>query len=128
MPVLIDEIVETETLSALILPWAKERHPEKYEKTLAVVGREETFRAYLVRLVEVRWNEEKAWRGTVPLSVLELTSLQVTMLHRPSGTKVVCGGRQAKDRLFSFYDLTMDKAAFEQLLEAIEVFDLERVE
>jgi hypothetical protein len=80
-------------LGALILPWAKEHQPDAYQKTLGVVSRPAAYRAYLLRLVELRWESEPGWREQVPLRVLDETALEVKMRHPGLGVEILVQGR-----------------------------------
>lgn len=100
-------MTSTDALCAIILPWAKEKHAEKYTQTLAVAREPTTFRRYLVRLIEIRCEEEgHAWTGVVPLDVLEESA--VTMSFRAGDTVLEVKGRLAAgDRVWSFAELAM---------------------
>jgi hypothetical protein len=56
-------------IAAIILPWAKAQHPEKYADTLKVAANERTFRRYMIRLIEIRWTEDtdRTWRNEISM-------------------------------------------------------------
>lgn len=122
-----DELIE------LILPWAKEHHPDKYAKTIEQANRPIAFRRFLVRLIEIRCAEDRAWRNTVPLSVLEETSLSVTLRHKGTGREFTVGGQATSGRHVSFRMLGMclhpenasQAGTLDAMLTANDVFDLE---
>lgn len=101
-----------EEMGALILPWAKEHRPDPYKQTIAVSGNAATFRAYLIRLIEVRWDAEPDWRPQVPLRALEETALTVRMRHPGLGVEIDVEGRldpttrrPREGRQFSFQNM-----------------------
>lgn len=90
-------ITPTEEIAALILPWAEANHPEKHAATLAVQSQPRTYRRYLIRLLEIRWEEDsKTWRNEIPLSVLDESAVRMTTHHRATGTPIHVGGRLAR--------------------------------
>lgn len=106
----MSESFSDDELAALVLPWAKEHKLDAYEKTLAVANRPAAFRNYLVRLLEVRWLEDEAWRTDVPLRALEATSLSLKFKARLLGEGVeihVAGERYQGERQWSFGELQM---------------------
>jgi hypothetical protein len=119
----------TELMVETILPWAKENSPEAYKKTLAVARRPKTFRRYLSRLVEIRWEASPSWRTTAPLRVLEETSLTQKARHVPTGTTIEIKGRGAKPpREWSFGLLAAmieNGIPFEIVHSAQEILELE---
>lgn len=120
-----------EELAALILPWCKATHPDKYQQTLAVSANPSAFRRYMIRLVEIRWSSDTdvAWRDQVPVSVLEESGLTVKMQHRPTGEMIEVKGRLApKPRTWTFAELTATPEQFLLLLAAKKTLDLEIVE
>lgn len=131
-------LLETnELLAALILPWAKEKHPEKYAGTLKVAANPATLRRYLIRLIEIRWAdpaEDTTWRGEVPLSVLEDSAIQLPMRHVPTGETFQIKGRLAPGpRVWTFAELAsfmaQDKPneAMAAAVLAKQALDLEHV-
>lgn len=124
--------LSNEELAALILPWAKEHKPEPYAKTLAVAGKPDTFRAYLARLIELRWNEEKEWRTSAPLRALEETALVVRMRHPGIGVEIEVKGRRAPGGrqwgFCSMADMLERGVDFETAHRIITGFDLEVVD
>jgi hypothetical protein len=132
-------VTTNDELVALILPWAKTAHPDKYESTLAVAKNAATFRRYLIRLIEIRWSEEPAWASSaiVPLSVFEESALTMTFVHRPTGTSFEVKGRLAPGpRVWTFAELAMltalpvdeRTATLTQLVAAKRELDLVHVE
>lgn len=120
----------TAELVALILPWAKEHEPEKYEATLKVATNDKTFRRYLIRLIEIRWaREDYTWRRTIPLDVLEDSALTMTVTHRPTGRRMHVKGRLAEGpREWSFGELAMltdEPERMGALFAAKDILDLE---
>lgn len=115
-----DELIE------LVMPWAKAHKPEAYRKTLEVAARPVAFRNYLLRLLELRCQGESGFLSTVPLRLLEETSLVVKVQHRPTGRVVEVAGAQVRPRQMGFSDLGREPDDFRALLDVIEAFDLER--
>lgn len=115
-----------EELAALILPWAETEMPEPYHQTLIASAKgADLYRKYLIRLVEVRATQDKAWRNQLPLVVLEETGLAVVVRHKPSGVLLTVAGRKVKDRKFGFsllWGLTSDTVT--AFLESDKQFDL----
>lgn len=91
-------------LAGFILPWAKQWKPEPYAATVAVAGRPVAFRKYMLRLVELRYTEERSFRLTVPLSVLEETGLTQRM-RLPDGDVIEVKGKEAGERQWGFGEL-----------------------
>lgn len=115
-------------LSALILPWAKEKHPDKYAATLKVAVKQATFRRYVARLIEVRYEEEPEWRERAPLRALEETSLRVRMRHPATGTEIEVCGRGVEGRTWGFAEMAEALEAgldFETVKRIKDGFDLE---
>ena len=106
-------------LSALVLPWAYEEHQDWYDATLAVSADAKKFRAYLLRLIERRVEQEPAFLRTLPLSILDETTITKTIKFH--GKEIVVGGINP----VSWRHLGQDKEAFETWLETIDLFDLE---
>lgn len=86
--------MSNDDLAAVILPWAKAAHPEKYEATVGVSPRPQAFRRYLLRLIEIRWEEDPAWRHDAPLRALEETSI-VQRMRLAGGAEIVVKGKRA---------------------------------
>lgn len=119
----------TDELIAFILPWAKEHHRDKYDATLAVQNNENAFRKYMIRLVEIRWAEDKEFRLTVPCSILEETAISATLQDKQTGKTIVVGGKHVKGRQWGFRELaTLDRKDFETLRVTKETLDLEMVD
>jgi len=108
-------------LSALVLPWAYEEHRDWYDATLAVASNAKSFRVYLLRLVERRVEEESGFIRTVPLSVLDETTITRTVKFH--GKEIVVGGINP----VSWMQLNQDSDALEAWLETIDLFDLEKM-
>ena len=117
-----------DALAALVLPWAKERHPEKYAETLKVAARPMTFRRYLTRLVEIRCAEDKGFVLSLPVSVLEETALVVRARDRKTGKVYEFKGRLAGPREHAISELALDPDVFDFMLLVQETLDLEYVE
>lgn len=117
--------MSNEELFAFIGAWAKANHFEKYEATLKVAKIPATFRRYLVRLVEIRVEEDRTFLREVPLSVLDDSKLRVKMRHRPTGAVVECAGRLAEgERVWSFAELAATPEDFALLMAAREHLDM----
>lgn len=121
-----------DSLAALILPWAKEHHPEGYAKTVASAAwGYNPYRLRLLRLVEIRCEREPAWRNSgVPLSVLDETSVHFKAKHLPSERTLIVGGKSAPPGTndLRFSDLTWLSAEdMDAVLTVIEEFKTERV-
>lgn len=125
--------INNERLAAVILPWAKDKYPERYQQTLAVASKPDTFQRYMVRLVELRWKEEPdtEWLLRVPLTVLEETD--ISLKARLFGREVVVCGKKVLDRTWSFgelYCLMIDpdkdsrRTTVEDLIHVKHTFDL----
>lgn len=121
-------------LAGVILPWAKQYHPDKYDATLKAAAVPATFRRYLLRLVEIRWaeasaegasEEERAWRLTVPVSVLDETSVRLKVLRRPTGEVMEFQGDKAEgEQTHRFHELVMGPDEFDALQRAKQMLDL----
>jgi hypothetical protein len=129
--------VRDDELAALILPWAKENRPDAYTKTLSVASRPEAFRAYLARLIELRWEAEPEWHDQVPLRALEETAITVRMRHPELGVEIEVQGRldpetrkPRRGRQFGFTHMAdaIDKGvSFESYHKIITAWDLETI-
>ncbi len=94
------------TLAPAILPWAKEHQPTMYDDTVAQYKQSlRRFRNYCVRLIEIRWKEDRAWRMTVPASILEHTDISVTFEQQ--GWSFTVSGKKCTHRTWSFLELAM---------------------
>lgn len=113
-------------LQRVVLPWAKVRHPEKYEQTLKVAGVRRSFEAYLLRLLEIRYAEEPAARGTLPILALEETKLVVRARLR-DGRAVEFKGRKLSPRTHAIAELAMDPEEWAQFDYARRLLDLEYI-
>lgn len=87
-------MIDVEILEELVMGWAQENHSSAYDMTLAVQTEPRTYRRYLQRLVEIRWEREPEWRYAVPLRVLEDTSIVATFRHGSS--EFECSGRRVE--------------------------------
>ncbi len=116
-------------LAELILPWAFEAHPDKHAQTVAQQELPKTYRRYLLRLVEIRCMEDRAWMTSqVPISVLDETSLTRKLKDRKSGLVLTFGGMRATGTiLFRFAELNLERNGFDVLWKAKEALDLEYV-
>ena len=97
-----------QALAALTLAWAKESHPDAYGATLAVSGDPVKFRAYMARLVELRYEADP---GSVPMWALEETSISIRMRTKQGREITVAGKRATGERTWGFAELA-------QMLEA----------
>lgn len=113
---------------ALILPWAKQNHPEKYAQTIKMAKHPEMFGKYLCRLIEIRWGAEKDFRRTVPCHILEETSIVAKFRDRRTGNVIEVKGRTATGgRTWGFKELLTDRESFDELSAWKREFDLELV-
>ena len=118
-----------EQLAKLILPWAKERHPEKYQQTLRVAAIHDTFRRYMLRLVEIRVEEEPGWINEVSVLVLEETKLVQRLKDRQTGDVYEVKGKLADGpRITTFAELALPREDFLSLQRAKQALDLEYVD
>jgi len=121
--------VSTEQLSAMVLPWAKKEHPEKYEQTIKVSMKADTFRRYLVRLLEIRCRSDRDFLGKVPVSLLDETSLVIWVRDRKTGELFEVKGREApRPHINRFWELALSKSDFEAMKIAKGALDLEHVD
>jgi hypothetical protein len=118
-----------EVMTALILPWAKKNHPEKYQQTIQIAKNPQTFRLYLIRLIEIRWMEDQTFRSEVPCSVLEETKIVVKLRDRKSNREIEVRGKAATGgRVWGFQELAnLNRESFDALMELKSFFDLELV-
>jgi hypothetical protein len=105
--VVLDE--QNQTLAALVLPWAREQHKAKYDQTLLVASQPEVFRRYLVRLLELRWEQdgdiEADWKKNVPFWALEETNVVV---HATAfGQPIEICGRKVLNRTWAWAEMAM---------------------
>lgn len=96
-----------ELLESLVQNWAKQHRPDAWEKTEKVRPRPDAFRAYLIRLVELRYEAEPEWRTQVPLSVLEETALTAKMRLRGTDRIIDVSGRKVVPRRWGFQELAL---------------------
>ena len=128
-------MLSNDQLAGFILPWTKENHPDKYDLTLKAASVSGTFRRYLLRLVEVRWQKageegadekEKEWKLTVPVSVLDETSVRMKVLRKPTGEVMEFQGDKAEgSQTHRFHELLMGPDEFDALQRAKQSLDLE---
>lgn len=121
-------MTSSDEIFALVAAWAKAKHPEKYDATLKVARNPETFRKYLVRLVEIRCEEDLAFIRDVPLSVLDETHI-VKRFAIPPGwgdkREFKIGGRLAKEECdLRFTMLNASKEEFGLLVAAVQHLDM----
>lgn len=110
-------------LQAFVLPWAKEHHSDWYELTLKVAKNRESYEAYLVRLLECRWDEDPTCRATAPIDALEETKVTVRL---KDGERVLeFSGKKVKHRRRAVIELLMPKEEWEALERTREILDLE---
>lgn len=120
--------MKLEAMAALILPWAKEHHPEKYTETLKISIKPDAFRKYMLRLIEIRCTEEPQWRGEVPVSVLDETSLTIKAKARGTGQVIEYKGRRAVAPIHHrILELALSKPEFDLLQRAKDTLDLEYI-
>lgn len=116
-------------LARLILPWAKEHHPDKYQQTLKVAAIPATFRRYMLRLVEIRCTDEPEWIKTVNVLVLEETGLTKRLKDNQTGDVYEVKGRLAEGpRITTFAELALPREDFLSLQRAKAALDLEYVD
>lgn len=129
---LINPIRRTnEELLGLVGAYAKEHHRSKYDQTLAKVAEPLVFRAYLLRLVEIRCGEQPAFFLEVPLSVLQETALVRRFRVTSSDRVFVVGGAKATAQEdvphLTWAMLAQPEPDFLRLIKAIDILDLELV-
>jgi hypothetical protein len=78
-------------LEAHVLEWAEEHEPSAYAQTLGVKEQRRTYRRYMQRLVEIRWEAEPDWDP--PLRLLEDTNIKATFTMK-NGTVFDVSGRR----------------------------------
>lgn len=116
-------------MTALILPWAKSNHPEKYQQTIATSKAPEVFKRFLIRLIEIRWTTEAEFRSSVPCHVLEETSLVVKFRDKQTQEIIEVKGRNATGgRVWGFNELMLDRQSFDELFALKRDFDLQLVD
>jgi hypothetical protein len=115
-------------MSALILPWAKEIHPEKYEETIKQAKWPGQLMRFLIRLIEIRWTTEPEFRSNVPCHILEETSIVAKLRDRKTGNVIEVKGKNATGgRVWGFNELMIDRTSFDELFALKRDFDLELV-
>lgn len=114
-------------LAAVILPWAKEFHPDKYAATIQQARNDAKMRRYLVRLVELRWDAEPDWRSVVPLDVLDETALTKNVRTK-DGRVLKVGGKLTEGSCeLRWTDLGLEPEDFRLLVATIITLDMELV-
>jgi hypothetical protein len=148
---MVEPLRTNEELLAIIGPWAKEHHPDKYRATLQQVAKPQTFRNYLIRLIEIRLEEENVERrrraaaGEPPLEyefwldpaltadILDATSLARTLKIKSTGDAFVVAGKGYKGPLSVSMSwsmlavLTDNPGEFHALAYAMKTLDLELI-
>ena len=126
-PLTLQEIADA------ILPWADTAHPEKAALVREKASHEPTYRRWLGRLIEIRYAEDTAWRGTASLALLQETGLVINLKSRDEHVLVVCGRYAPKPWAWTFAELAnltvMDSDAhrrdsFDLLVAAKQELDL----
>lgn len=122
--------MSNDELAAYILPWAKQWHPEKYAQTLQVATRPTAFRAYLLRLLELRWNDADHFSQleigkVIPISVLDETALEITVEHDEFGRITYKGQRCQGPITARIAELALSKEDWQQVRRAQRDLDLE---
>lgn len=123
----MDNPVSNGELCALILMWAKEAHPEKYDATLKVATIPATFRRYLLRLVELRWEAEPEWREQAPVLVLDETKITGRVKNTAGDVLEMKGQLSDLPHMNRWWELGLDKEEYANLQTAKKVLDLEYV-
>lgn len=118
-----------EELSSIILAWAKEHHPEKYDQTIKMSRHPAMFLKYLTRLVEIRWETDLKFRSEAPLHVLEETSIVARFTDKRTGSIIEVKGRTATGgRTWGFKELSnLKRDSFDELKLLKDSLDLELV-
>jgi hypothetical protein len=119
-----------EELLALVGPWAKARHPEKYKATLAQVAKPRAFRNYLIRLIEIRCEEEPDFYldPGLTVSVLDETNLMRRIRIKATGDEFVVAGAGYKGQYTMRWSMLAELPDdFALLASAIKTLDLEVV-
>jgi hypothetical protein len=100
---------QTQTMAALVLPWAREYHKEKYDQTLIVANKPDVFVRYLVRLLELRWEQDgdvhAGWKKDVPFWALEETNITVRATIFEHEVKIC--GKKVDDRTWAWAEMSM---------------------
>jgi len=124
-----DWIVPNDELGKFILTWAKSNHPDKYDKTLKVAGIPETFRRYMIRLIEIRY-EQEGWDAIkdIPVSILDESGI-VLQTQSPTGEQVTVSGALAGTASNTrFWELALAPEDFRLLQAAKTALDLEHID
>lgn len=100
---------QVQVMAALVLPWAREKHKEKYDQTLIVANKSDVFVRYLVRLLELRWEQDgdvrADWKKDVPFWALEETSITVAAKVFEHEIKIC--GKKVEDRTWAWAEMAM---------------------
>jgi hypothetical protein len=111
-------------MQAWVLPWTKANHPDWYKATLKVAADKVAFHKYLIRLVEVRWQEEPGARETAPVTVLEQTGLVIRLKDKGSGEVLEFAGVKVEGRARAIAELAWERDEWEVLENARKEWDL----
>lgn len=144
-------------LEALVLKWAAAHHPEKLEQTLAqkdeadqlqhaytqeirvaersvlasqLTKKLATYRRFLLRLVEIRCEEDKGWIRQVPPRILDETKVVTMLRDRRTGRMMRLAGKKVEPRepdMHPFSILLMAPHDFDLLMAAWDALDLEYI-
>lgn len=119
--------IEIEDLAGRILPWARERHPEKFAETMKQAANHDTFYKYMVRLCELRVKEDRQWIRQLPISVLDASNITAEFTGRKSGIRYRFAGRRANDpTAIRFREMAeYSTQDFQLFLASWSAFDLE---
>ena len=115
-------------LEALVLEWAEQHHPEKHAQTIAQREKPDTYRRFLLRLIEIRVEEEPGWLRKVPARILDETKIVAQLRDRETGRFLTFAGERAKmPQAHRFSELDMLPSDFELMLAAWDMLDLEYI-
>lgn len=144
-------------IEPLVLEWAAEHHPEKHAASIAVretaielrrqhvdeirvkekgelatqvMKKFATYQNFLLRLVEIRCEEDKAWIEKAPAEVLDETKVVANLRDRHTGRMLRFAGKRVTPRepdMHPFSVLLMERSDFELLMAAWETLDLEYI-
>ena len=114
-------------LETLVLGWAEATHPDKHVQTVAMREKPESYRRFLLRLVEIRVHEEPGWIRKVPVGILDETKI-VAQLRDRDGRFITFAGKKANNpQAHRFSELDMLPSDFELMLAAWDMLDLEYI-
>jgi hypothetical protein len=86
-------VISLSTLEGEVLAWAEDNHPTAYAQTLGVRSRKGTYRRYLQRLVEIRYEQDDQWDP--PMRLLEDTNIEAKF-KTADGNEFEVKGRRCK--------------------------------